>query len=595
MLSCTPNLKFSPDGHHLGLSVSKYQEHRVESQDGNQIIKIPTGENKLVVLHVDSQKIVHIQKGVGGYFDWSPDGQFLLFDRPIDWDYDAPDLTPLGDGLWAADISTGEEWLITPPESGFPLTLQSWSKDGKKIAFHEVIYMEGIGPFGVADADGSNYRVWEQHVGLFDWSPNNDQIVFDELIYGYHPGLRLLIANGDGTGIRTLVSDNNYAAIQPIFSPDGRSIAFLALKESAQGNETTIMLIDSDGRNLRSMVSSVDGIWDISWSPGGDAILAVSQKNIMIYPLDGSPPIVLHEGSCPAWRLVRITRPNDHPVAECKNWGILSPKDEKDKRIITTQITDEIRQECRGAFRFNNNTSIKGFGGYTLELIPVTNNTTVSWSPPLYGFNDGFLLFPQLDLEAHAFPTDKTLDAQISLIGEMTVPTVVVDSGVFLITTAFSLAPPGIGCLIPEEQLFFTAVRLAYILNNSTQLALRGDFIGAREELMQVLEFFYERAGELLSEIGFECASDLLSIVTEKPVNIIKISVRYLAWIPVAIFDYFKYSGIPTYITIHILVRIFLLSRKNLNQFLIVRSWGYGKVWSRDLQNGQTHMKESEE
>ena len=92
----------------------------------------------------------------------------------------------------------------------------------------------------------------------------------------------------------------------------------------------------------------------------------------------------------------------------------------------------------------------------------------------------------------------------------------------------------------------FAAFRTSDIVSTAASLAFKGDFIGARDELSQVLDEFYERAGDALKDIGVDCAVDLVQSIIKKPLAIIKIGVAFLTWVPVVIFDYFKYGGQPT-------------------------------------------------
>jgi hypothetical protein len=150
-----------------------------------------------------------------------------------------------------------------------------------------------------------------------------------------------------------------------------------------------------------------------------------------------------------------------------------------------------------------------------------------------------------LDIELHPTPINKSSNASVSIQGDMTLSTVTFDTAVYLIRTAFNLSPTGTSCVIPEEQILLTGIRVVNILTTTTELALRGDFRGAYQEFMQIANQFYDQAGEVMAEIGLDCATDILKSVAEKPAMIIRIGVDYLTWIPVVLFDYFKYQGLP--------------------------------------------------
>ena len=110
-----------------------------------------------------------------------------------------------------------------------------WSPDGKKIAFiqrgrytpHQVYTMNADGSMKkfLADSSGIDYT------GRAIWSPDAKKILFSgsgELTYV--PGDAIYIMNADGSD-RTLLC---YGAT-PTFSPDGNTIAYVAVPTGAPG------------------------------------------------------------------------------------------------------------------------------------------------------------------------------------------------------------------------------------------------------------------------------------------------------------------------------------------------------------------------
>jgi hypothetical protein len=57
------------------------------------------------------------------------------------------------------DNTENAERELLPPQGGHTLLLPDWLPDGERIAFHEVVGIEGLGPLGVANIDGSSYTV----------------------------------------------------------------------------------------------------------------------------------------------------------------------------------------------------------------------------------------------------------------------------------------------------------------------------------------------------------------------------------------------------------------------------------------------------
>ena len=114
------------------------------------------------------------------------------------------------------------------------------------------------------------------------WSPDGKQIVFT----GYDNGVTdLFIVNADGTNLRRLTNDK-YADLQPTWSPDGKTIAFatdrgpvtnfstmkfgnmrIALYQIATGEITLLDHMDQ-GKNINPV-----------WAPDGRSLAFVSDRN----------------------------------------------------------------------------------------------------------------------------------------------------------------------------------------------------------------------------------------------------------------------------------------------------------------------------
>ena len=127
------------------------------------------------------------------------------------------------------------------------------------------------------------------------WSPDGTQLVFTGFNNGFSD---LFIMNRDGTGLQRLTNDK-FADLHPSWSPDGRMIAFA----TDRGRETDFDLLRFS--NLRiaiyhldtgslELLGGMDGGKNINpvWSPDGRGIAFVSDRtgiaNVFLYEFDDS-------------------------------------------------------------------------------------------------------------------------------------------------------------------------------------------------------------------------------------------------------------------------------------------------------------------
>jgi Tol biopolymer transport system component len=155
----------------------------------------------------------------------SPDGKYLAFlsSREL-FDID----------LFLADAKTGEvlRRLVSSDRDSHFESLRfiesagGWSPDGRQLAF--VTFSKGDNYLSIVDVESR--KTTHQKVPGVDaitqasWSPDGKQVV----ISGQASGVSdLFIYDLDSKQVRRLTSDK-YADLQPVWSPDGRSIAFVS-------------------------------------------------------------------------------------------------------------------------------------------------------------------------------------------------------------------------------------------------------------------------------------------------------------------------------------------------------------------------------
>ena len=242
----------------------------------------------------------------------SPDGRYLLFVAIRE------DTCP-GDGgvgyfdlshLYALDVQSGEIFTLT---SGTTTTEWSatWSPDGQQIAFvsSEVnvpcspsppCYEEGCTPtvteyhthLYMMNRDGTGKRKLTPQEGKIEavtWSPTGEWIAFEQ-----HSAI--WIVKPDGSELRKVVDTpieyhwRPYTA-QPVWSPNGRRIAFVAPGVGEDRN-ADIFIVNTDGSGLFNLTRHPAEDFQPTWLSDGQNIAFVTTRRgnwaIYITGIDGN-------------------------------------------------------------------------------------------------------------------------------------------------------------------------------------------------------------------------------------------------------------------------------------------------------------------
>ena len=160
------------------------------------------------------------------------------------------------------------------------------SPDGKLIAYVGSTEVnrgqKAGGTLGlfVMNADGSaSKRIAEnaetgEYVLAPSWSPDGKQIAFCTFVFGFRGNgtvfasePQLHVVNADGTGRKRLGGANGF---NPVWAPDGKRLLFT--RSGGENGETSLCAVDSDGGNLRPLVTRRDRDADMifgAWSPDG--------------------------------------------------------------------------------------------------------------------------------------------------------------------------------------------------------------------------------------------------------------------------------------------------------------------------------------
>ena len=212
---------------------------------------------------------------------WSPDGRALAFFS--------------GAKIYLMNADGSEHQALTKPMVGRSPFL-AWSPDGRQLAF---LADGGCGQYCfnlyVLNSDGSGLRNLTSKLaagGGFGarlawdpvWSPDGRKIAFVRL----DKRLGVYVVNADGSGVRNLTPKPAEAYAAPAWSPDGRKIAFASERD---GN-SEVYVMNANGSGQRNLTRNPAFDADPAWSPDGRSIAFRStrdgNRDIYIMKADGS-------------------------------------------------------------------------------------------------------------------------------------------------------------------------------------------------------------------------------------------------------------------------------------------------------------------
>jgi Tol biopolymer transport system component len=206
---------------------------------------------------------------------WSPDGEWLTYRTG---NPDRPGGNPTRIHLIRADGSGSRTLeLHLPGEASGEAGPVRWSPDGHWLLF------DTLGGIYVVRPNGKDLRKVSEfpghHLACYDlepsWSPSGATIVFAVLCDGGNLGIWRV--NVDDRGRAQLVGtghgDPLVAAYQPVWSPGGKRITFVGVRERPHNRYgTSLYLVDRAGGALTKLSTDRGYGYGPEWSPDGTEI-----------------------------------------------------------------------------------------------------------------------------------------------------------------------------------------------------------------------------------------------------------------------------------------------------------------------------------
>lgn len=177
----------------------------------------------------------------------------------------------------------------------------AWSADGKQIVFNEFPPPDGVPEIWAMNADGTNQHLVfaEQDFGENrpSFSPDGSKVVFGRcnLLVGDGDTCAIYSVGIDGTGLHGITGFQlDTTARSPMYSPDGKTVAFILSNDAAAGFLGVTYLVNADGSNMRRITQPEPCLIRPDWSPDGTRITTFAHfcnpqnETIAVMEADGS-------------------------------------------------------------------------------------------------------------------------------------------------------------------------------------------------------------------------------------------------------------------------------------------------------------------
>lgn len=171
----------------------------------------------------------------------------------------------------------GTGWRQVVESIDFPTT-PKWSPNGRWIA---VIGSSDASKTGtqiyIVRPDGSEIRqlpVTSGYQNSLDWSPDGQKLIYSQTNGSpEQPDVDIFLYDFNRQEVIQITNTPDIFEFNPVFSPHGDVVAYIAARKDSQSPVFRLMLMDTDGGNPRQVLETPMNIDSLAWSPNGTRIV----------------------------------------------------------------------------------------------------------------------------------------------------------------------------------------------------------------------------------------------------------------------------------------------------------------------------------